>query len=59
VAMKAQMGNRGITPLFLQHHHYIGVVNTKSRPLYLRERELVPIVQEAGWAPGSVWTGAE
>ena len=22
-------------------------------------KEPVPIVQEAGWAPGSVWTGAE
>ena len=21
--------------------------------------DLVPIVQEAGWAPGSIWTGAE
>jgi hypothetical protein len=26
--------------------------------LYLR-KEVVPIVQEAGWAPGLVWTGAE
>jgi hypothetical protein len=24
-----------------------------------REREPVPIVREAGWAPGPVWTGAE
>jgi len=24
-----------------------------------RERYQVPIVQEAGWAPGPVWTGAE
>jgi hypothetical protein len=24
--------------------------------LYLRERTLVPIVQEAGWAPEPVWT---
>ena len=23
------------------------------------ERDLVPIVQEARWAPGPVWTGAE
>jgi hypothetical protein len=23
------------------------------------ERDPVPIVQEAGWAPGQVWTGAE
>jgi hypothetical protein len=27
--------------------------------LYPREREPVPIVQEAGWAPGPVWTSAE
>jgi hypothetical protein len=24
-----------------------------------REREPAPIVQEAGWAPGPVWAGAE
>jgi hypothetical protein len=24
-----------------------------------RERDPVPIVQEAGWAPGAVWTAAE
>jgi len=24
-----------------------------------RERDPVPLVQEAGWAPGPVWTGAE
>jgi hypothetical protein len=28
-------------------------------PLYLRERDPVPILQEAGWAPGQVWTGAK
>ena len=28
------------------------VVNTTPRPLYQRERDPVPIVQEAGWAPG-------
>ena len=26
---------------------------------YLRERDPVPIAQEAGWAPGPVWTGVE
>jgi len=32
-----------------------------TRLLYPREREgkPVPTVQEAGWAPGSVWTGPE
>jgi len=28
------------------------VVNATPRPLYLRERDPVPIVLEAGWAPG-------
>ena len=35
------------------------VVNATPRSLYPRERDPVPIVQEAGWAPGPVWTGAE
>jgi hypothetical protein len=28
-------------------------------PLFTPGNDLVPIVQEAGWAPGPVWTGAE
>jgi hypothetical protein len=28
-------------------------------PLSTPWKDLVPIVQEAGWAPGLVWTGAE
>jgi len=35
------------------------VVNTMPRPLYPRERELLPIEWGIGWVPGSVWTGAE
>jgi hypothetical protein len=35
------------------------MVNVTPRPLYPRERDPVPIVQEAEWAPGPVWTGAE
>jgi hypothetical protein len=35
------------------------VVNCTPRPLYPRERDPVPIVQEAGWAPGPVWKGAK
>ena len=34
------------------------MVNATPRPLYLRD-DPVPIVQETGWAPGPVWTGAE
>jgi hypothetical protein len=30
-----------------------------SQPLFTPRNDLVPIVQEAGWAPGLVWTGAE
>jgi hypothetical protein len=29
------------------------------RPLFTPGKDPVPIVQEAGWAPESVWTGAE
>jgi hypothetical protein len=34
------------------------VLNITPQPLYPRE-DPVTIVQQAGWAPGSVWTGAE
>jgi len=29
------------------------------RPLFTLGKDPVPIVQEAGWAPGPVWAGAE
>jgi hypothetical protein len=29
------------------------------RPLFTLGKDPIPIVQEAGWAPGPVWTGAE
>ena len=35
------------------------VVNAAPRPLGSRERDPVPLVQEAGWDPGPVSTGAE
>ena len=35
------------------------MVNATPRPLYPRERDQLPIVQEAAWAPGRFWTGAE
>ena len=35
------------------------MVNVTPRSLYLRERDPVHIVQEAGRAPGQVWTNAE
>jgi hypothetical protein len=50
------MGSRGIAPLIRD----IGartewVVSTMPLPLY-PGKDPVPIVQEAGWAPGPVWT---
>jgi len=33
------------------------VVSSTPRPYFTPEKDPVPIVQEAGWAP--VWTGAE
>jgi hypothetical protein len=35
------------------------VVKITFLSLYAQERNPVPIVQEAGWAPGPVWAGAE
>jgi hypothetical protein len=36
-----------------------GVINATPRPVYSRERDPVPIVQEAAWALGSVWPGVD
>ena len=35
------------------------VVSSTPRPYFTPEKEPVPIVQEAGWAPGPVWTGGK
>ena len=56
----AHRGTRGIALLIHDHGPRMGwVVNTMTRPLYTPGKDLVPIVQEAGWAPGPFWTGAE
>jgi len=34
-------------------------VQRHARPLYPQERDPVSIVQEAGWTPRPVWTGAK
>jgi hypothetical protein len=34
-------------------------VSVITRPLFTPGKDPVPIVQEAGWVPGPVWTGAE
>ena len=53
-------GNRGVALLFLDHGTRRGRgVSVTPWPLFTPGKDPVPIVQEAGWAPGPVWTGAE
>ena len=54
----AHRRSRGITLPFYDHRKGWGVSVT-SRLLFTSGRNPVPIVQEDGWAPGPVWTGAE
>ena len=56
----AHRGSRGIAVLFLDHatRREWGVSVT-LRPLFIPRKYPVPIVQEAGWAPGPVWICAE
>jgi hypothetical protein len=52
--------SKGIALPFLDHGTRRGWgVSLKSRPLFTPGKDPVPILQEAGWAPQPVWTGAE
>ena len=56
----AHRGSRGIYLLFYDHNTRRGwEVSVTPRPLFTPGKYPVPIVQKAGWDPGSVWTGAE
>ena len=56
----AHRGSGGIALLFLDHGTRRGWgVSVTPRPLFTPGNDRVPTVQEAGWAPGPVWTGAE
>jgi len=56
----AQSVGTGIALLFHDHGTRRGrVVSSTPRPLFTPGKDPVPIVQEAGWASGPVWTGAE
>ena len=56
----AHRGSRCIVLLFIDHDTRRGWgVSVTPRPLFTPGKDPVPIVQEAWWAPGSVWTGAE
>ena len=53
-------GCKVINPLIFKFGaRWAWLVNTTPRPLYLRQRNPVPTVQEAEWVPERVWTSAE
>jgi len=56
----ANRGSRSIALIFLDHGTRRGWgVSVTPRPLFAPRKDPVPIVQEAGWTPGSVWTSVE
>jgi hypothetical protein len=56
----AYTGSRGMCPPLHNHGTRRGQrVSVMLRPLFTSGKDPVPIVQEAGWTPGPVWTGAE
>ena len=56
----AHRGSRGIALLFLDHGTRRGWgVSVTLRPLFTPGKDTVPIVEEAGWAPRPIWTGAK
>jgi hypothetical protein len=53
-------GSRGIALPFHDHGTRTGWgVSVMPWQLFTSKKDLVPIVQDSGWAPGLVWTGAE
>ena len=56
----AQRVGRGIVLLFHDGGTRRGwVVSSTPRPHFTPRKDPVPIIQEAGWAPGLVWTGGK
>ena len=56
----AHRGSGGIALPFLDHGTWRGWgVSVTPRLLFTPRKDTVTNVQEAGWAPGPVWTGAE
>jgi len=54
----AQTVGRGIALLFHDRGTRRGwVVSSTPRPHFIPGKDSVPILQEAGWAPGPIWTG--
>ena len=55
-----QRVGRGIALLFHDRGNRRGwVVSSTPRPHFTPRKDLVPILQEVGWAPGPVWTGGK
>jgi hypothetical protein len=60
IGRTAHRWSRGLDLFFLDHGTRRGCgFSVTPRPLFTPRKDLVPIVQEAGWVPGPVWTGAE
>jgi len=58
--MKAMRGSRVTALLFLQTRRQMVVGGQRYGPAALpRVKRFGTLVQEVGWGPGSVWTGAE
>ena len=56
----AQRVGSGIALLFHDHGTRRGwMVSSTPRPHFTPGKDPVPILQEAGWAPGPVWTGGK
>ena len=56
----AQRLGRGIALLFHDRGTRRGwVISSTPRPHFTPGKDQVPILQEAGWAPGPVWTGGK
>jgi hypothetical protein len=56
----AYRGSRGIALTFHDHVTRRGCgVSVTPRPLFTPGEDPLPILHEAGWAPGLVWTGVE
>jgi hypothetical protein len=56
----AQRVGRGIAILFHDRGTRGGwVVSSTPRPHFTPGKDPVPILQEAGWTPGPVWTGGK
>jgi hypothetical protein len=54
-SMKVQKRSRGITVLFNLGVRWRWVINTMPQPLHTLERDLLPVLQEAGQTPEPVW----